>query len=442
MDIIESLPPVIRILLNEDLTVLHNRRQARPFLQRLIPELRQQTEWTLANSSSIYDDPISALPGFLVWATRSMDPFSHRGKCSLEECRINGARSFARSLGLYADTIVLHDVFTSCLSVTPQMNDDQLFDFVNDALVLKTLEPLIKAGAIRFQLGRIPLCKHCYGEFRKQVETVSSELTAAFASEISVRRSKDFIFVSTGKLYDPPIDLALKVSGELEKDITTGKSIKEIARAEFEHIVHDAVNAALLDMCYAEHSHATLFSSSRLDLLSIRAIEKTAPSLNEIDAWESARSVKLPWIGDLSVSQVVELRERASKALPAFRKTMRRACAPGFNKEKHVAKIISQLRAESAETADELRSVNRPAKKLFRGLLGALGLTISMYGLAAAYTSAAAAVSSLGGLTALLSLLHTSHHQTGRQLDRLKSRPAYVLLKAQEIAKQNHASHC
>jgi hypothetical protein len=102
----ETIPPVIRILLDEDLTPLKRHKDINAFFTRLMPELLQQAEWS---SKHWAHEQESVIPNdaFSIVLSRTMDPFDSSGKCWDRECRIRAAHHFARTIGLYADVVTL-----------------------------------------------------------------------------------------------------------------------------------------------------------------------------------------------------------------------------------------------------------------------------------------------------------------------------------------------
>lgn len=231
--------------------------------------------------------------------------------------------------------------------------------------------------------------------------------------------------VHFGKMYDPPLHFYSSLDPEELRNIDLSKDNSELCRKHLTSHLERVIAQVLLDLHSAHRLQSTLFSASRLDLLAIKTIEEAAPRLADIEMWEEERSIELPWVKDLSPGQVLQLREEAADALPSFRTLMNQLFAGAI--QPSVA--IPQLRSEAAELAAHLKAMDLPGEKKFRNLVGTLGLTISVYGFATGFLPPAAA---LGTLLSMLGLLHQSAHKENEELEKLKSRPAYVLLKAQE----------
>ena len=147
----ENVPPAIRILLDEKLSVSPKPAETKRFFRRLLPELRQQAEWTLESFHYEDSDPSAARSGFVVTASGTLNPFAHRGICAIPRCRVAAAEHFARTVGLYADVITIPDVISPRLTHRARLTNAELLEFVTDVVVLKALQPLIDTGIVRFK---------------------------------------------------------------------------------------------------------------------------------------------------------------------------------------------------------------------------------------------------------------------------------------------------
>jgi hypothetical protein len=103
---------------------------------------------------------------------------------------------------------------------------------------------------------------------------------------------------------------------------------------------------------------------------------------------------------------------------------------PTASKPAQIRKIVEALREESAEVDAELRAVNFGRGERFRNVAGLLALTVSVYGFAAEFVPATAA---LTGLMSALALIHQDSRKAHQERDRLQARPGFVLLKAKEL---------
>ncbi len=154
---IELVPPVIRILLDEDVSGLRRSSEVNRFLKKLLPELRQQAVWTFDHFEYTDHHPI---PSRLVATTSGrLNPFDDTSTCSNPACRVQSAKHFATTAGLYADIVTVPDNLSAMLFMKDHLTARDLDHMANDLRVIKTLEPLIRAGIARFRRAAIPLCR-------------------------------------------------------------------------------------------------------------------------------------------------------------------------------------------------------------------------------------------------------------------------------------------
>jgi len=155
----------------------------------------------------------------------------------------------------------------------------------------------------------------------------------------------------------------------------------------------------------------------------------------EFRAFEDSRAFDLPWVSELNPSQILQLREEASKAIPSLRELLARATTSDGSEptDSSGASIISELRAQAEEVRAELSVKKTKSARYWRTAYGVLGLGISAYGV-----STDQALAAMGGLLPIIQLLieHRTTHES--DTEKLKTRPGYVLVKAQDILAHAH----
>ena len=106
MDYLEIAPPIIRLVLEENLSAFDNPRDFSQSYKTLFPELRRQSKWSLDNYRYIDHPDSSGLPkGLIVTSSGGLNPLSQYAVCHAPRCRAAVAKSIAQTLGLYADVI-------------------------------------------------------------------------------------------------------------------------------------------------------------------------------------------------------------------------------------------------------------------------------------------------------------------------------------------------
>jgi hypothetical protein len=427
----ENVPPAIRILLDEKLSVSPKPTETKRFFRRLLPELRQQAEGTLKSFQYADSDAPAAPNGFVITASGTLNPFGHRGICAHPRCRVAAAEHFVRTVGLYADMITIPDAISPRLAYGGRLTNAELLDFVTDVLVLKALQPLIEASIVRFRNPTAAYCEVHYRQFEEQVDQATLALLPLLQPELKFHWTKDYLEMDMGRLYEPSIINMTALPEATRRELEAGRSVEDVGREIFEKSLRSILKQVLDDLNSASKINSALFSASRLDMLSLNALEGVSHDPARIDIWEAERSVELPWVNRLAPVEIARLREEAAVALPRLREKMLRAFTPGTTVKPQ--DVIGELRADAAEVEAELKSLNIKRGSRFRTVAGILGVTMAVYG----FADPGNAGTALGSLVSLLGLLHVSARKDEQDFTKAKSRPGYVLLKAREML-QHH----
>jgi hypothetical protein len=294
------------------------------------------------------------------------------------------------------------------------------------AVALAPLLPLIQARIIRFRSPWRSMCEGCKEVFAREVEATSQEVLKAFRGDFKVKRKKDGgFFVTTGKAFEPTVFLHSTKSPKIFP------SNHEYAAAA----VAEQVRQVLWTAREASMTRGSIFTNSRVGLAGMLQLEGRLPDRKTLLLFDGDRTFELPWVSQLSAEQILQLREEASLALPAFRERLARAfvrTGPEVNKQTS-RELISELRAQAAEVRAELTAKRKNSARYWKTTYGVLGLALSVYGVATDQV-----VSAIAGLLPILQLL--INHKTGHEADvaKLTTRPGYVLVKAQDLLEHAH----
>lgn len=426
----ENLPPVMRVLLEEDWGYLKSFSDFSKRFKRIAPEISAQAEYGLEHYDYYGDKPNSD-SGFIVTASGGLNPFSDRHVCAAPDCRIKNAKEFAGTLGLYADIITIPDPFSWALADNKKPKNDEIFWVLKQMLVVRELYPLIQAGVVRFWSGGTGYCSGCYQKVNSKIEECADTLIEDLDRYLQVEVVGDVLLLKmTGRL-ETPATAHYKLRASDKKKISAGASIHDIAKRIAAEDIRNSLRETMVELNYSEKISSVLFSTSRRDLFALNRIDNDAPSISKLAVWEKARSIQLPWVSKLSVEQIVRLREEAADALPAFRGTFASHIASPSSTVSSVEGKIEALRESAFEVERELKSLKLPAERRFRNIAGSLGISVSVYGFAAGFAAPAVA---LGGLMSLLGLVHASARHDDQKASALKAKPGYVLLKAKEMS--------
>lgn len=301
----------------------------------------------------------------------------------------------------------------------------------NDAMVLAVLRPLLEAGIFQFLSPFYAACQACSDAWHTRIENLAKSIFEEIRSDLNAKLVGESIEIRTEGFFGTPMIQLRKLLPDEQHALKSGTKLESIVQKVMESELCGQIGSTLHALRDASSLGAITFSDSRVSLMAARDMDGLRPPYTEIENWEASRSATLPWIGDLSMEQVVILREEADSALPRFRERLQTLMtAPQKDTKIDSAAIASELRAEAAEVEAELGALNMKGRNRARNARGILGLTVAVYGFAGEFMDPALA---LTGLSVLLHQLHESHSKDAQQENLLHSQPAYVLAKAKEL---------
>ena len=341
------------------------------------------------------------------------------------------AQHIARSIGLYGDTVIVADRFTSTIMQVDRWSAGALHWFAGNILVLLTLLPLFDAGVFRFYRSEIAYCEFHLRQFLTRLDSATEAVLEDVGSQIKYHVENDTLVIESEFIHQQPLIFNAPLTKRLRTRLQKGVPIETLGRELIQSNLSDEVFESFLDLQNASRFKAVTFSNSRISLLTAKFMERAAPSQDDIEAWEASRSATLPWVKALSVSQIIQLRAEAATALPRLRTVLASTMTNSNSDEKATRNLVKRLQQEAEEVSSELNALKFPQRERERVGLGLLGLTLSIYGMAGDVPLQAMAVT---GLVTILGLLHTTRRGDHQEYAKLISRPGYVLLKAKELA--------
>jgi len=340
-----------------------------------------------------------------------------------------------------ADRVVIGDGLTSQLAFTAKFSAEQLYSFAATAAVVRELKPLIEAGVITFRQVSSAFHRHCYEAFVRESDTIADQIVNEVCDSITGTVDNGTLYVDMSTITSPgePNLLMRKLGTAANAMKRQNASPTEMARIAFREHMRQAMRDTFISMKASSRLGGVFVSGSRPTLRAVRHFDTLGggrhAASNQIDVWEAARSAELPWLRDLSVAQVLRVRNEAQSALPRLRERLSGALKTMPSDEESVQKLVQELRVEAEDLRAEFNVFIRNRDAAFRNVSGVLGITISLYGFGAGFVPPAAA---LGSLMSLLALLHTAQRREIADETQLMSKPAYVLLKAREILDHGH----
>ncbi len=422
IDVLPDVPPALLLILNE-LKGCTSQSDARRRIKGMLTDLRDQSEVFLLESNerkSYSRNPLR----FDIHLHGALDLLSGEG-CSELPCRVQSAERIARSVGLIADRVWMTDLLSERFIDFGRVTNAKLDQVLDDVLILSSLLPLILAGVVRFRTPFVATCSACDLEFQIQLKNTADELYTKFRRDFKLDRNENGSFVvDTGKCFEP----RLYFHG-------IGKNDDILTSSEFaKHEILDQLHTIFWVAREASFTGGAVFSNSRLGLSGLLQKEGRLPDRRTLLMIDKAREFDVPWVSELNASQIVQLREEASNALPAFREHISQALSAA-EPDQGIApsSIISELREQSHEVRSELEAKRKHSSRYWKCTYGLLGLGLSAYGIAADQI-----LPGVAGLLPVLQLL--INHQTGHEseISKLTSRPGFVLVKAQDILAHAH----
>ena len=420
-----DVPPALSLLLAE-VVQCTSWLDARRRVKDILPTLRDQSETFLVESTERLGYSRDALR-FDIHLHGGLDLLMGDGCINLE-CRIHSADRVARSVGLIADRVWLTDTLSEKFLSFGRATNAKLDDVISDVEVLKRLLPLIEAGVIRFRSPWIPTCAGCASEFDHQIDHTASEMTKVFRRDFRIEQRGDGGFTAhTGKCFEPPLVMRSYKSGM--ETIPTARSYAEYAIAR-------EVRSTLWVAREASLTGGSILSNSRLGLSGLLQQEGRLPDRRSLLLLDRERELSVPWVSELNAAQIVQLREEASKALPAFRNCIAKALSISDSEvspSRSSNSIVAELREQAQEVRSELEIKRASSSRYWKTTYGLLGLGLSAYGVATDQL-----LPGIGGLLPVLQLLisHKSGHEA--DVEKLRTRPGYVLVKAQDLLAHSH----
>lgn len=419
---IEDLPdvPPALLMLIAELAKSHSDTDARKRIRGMLHELRNQSEVFIEESmgrEGYVKNPLS----FDVHLHGALDILSGSG-CAAMQCRVKTADQIARSVGLFADTVWLTDNLSEMFLDFGRATNAKIEIILDNVFVLSRLLPLILSGVVKFRSPWIPTCSSCLQDFEERIISATQGVAENFLGDFEVEHSKnDEYFIDTGSCFDP----RLVFRGVFSKAPTA----KEAA----EKTIYNELRSAFFVAREAALSGGSVFSNSRIGMAGLMRSEGRMFDRQALLRMDKEREFQIPWVSDLDAAQIVQLRQEASSALPAFREKMARMLGSHGALGSSSDEVVVALREQAVEVRNELKINQSNSGRYWKTAFGILGLGVSAYGVANGDVA-----TGISGLLPIIQLMidHKKDHKA--EASRIISQPGYVLVKAQDILSHAH----
>ncbi len=448
---LEDLPPVIQILKDEKFFDLKKPEDVENKLSDsgLMKDLREQAEWSFDHYSFVDSQDSGHHGDFVMTMSSSMSPFHDFGKCSGRACFDSFTDKFAKIVGLYVDRVILADSFTEFFALETSPKPTPILHLTNSIRALSTLLPFIEKGIISFGNPSPGYCESCY----KDIADTIAGATAGLVGPTETNFTYDFeqhsgkkCVVFSSPLYSSNEDHPLSNIYPLKKgDIVSltrafqnrntekkEERIRQIVNELFVRSLQSDLGSVLHDASLAQSTNSVFATGLRLENLFLAEIDNNRPDVSEIERWEDLRAVDLPYVKELSVDDILILREEAQHSLPRLRQLMgQRLRGSDEDSDQAVFDVIAELRDQLNEVEDEINSLSLTKERRYRFGMGGLALSFVIYGLCAGPAIVTAA--SVAGLLSTIAHLRSHERECDDKLAQVQSKPAFTLFKAKEI---------
>lgn len=446
-----NLPPVVQILKEEKFFDLEKPEDLMSKLSDsgLVKDLKIQAEWSCSNFSYADRQELEPRGDFLITASSSMSPFHYMGKCSNERCFDDFIDKFAKIIGLYVDRAVLTDTFTGRFLHGQKFPFEFDVHFRNQIRALSRLLPFIDKGIISFANPSRAYCEHCYKKLKDSIASATASLADDSKKELKYHFKKygeESALVIESPLYSGnethPISsvfLLEKVQlAKIERVLESKNKGKR--KQQIFDIINDiylkdlkrTVEDVLFDVDLSRHIKSVFTAGTRLENLYLRELDNNRPDINNIESWENLRAIDLPYIKELSVDEILILREEAQNSLPKFRQLIGQGLkGSGEASDKAIFDVVAELKEQLNEVEVEINSLSLTKEKRYRFGMAGLALSFVVYSL---YTDQAiVTATSVAGLLTTLAHLRSDERECDAKMAQIQSKPAFTLFKAKEI---------
>jgi hypothetical protein len=345
---------------------------------------------------------------------------------------MHSARQIARLIALYADVAYIPDTFSTAFEFHQQWTIKDSRWLLQQLALLFEVVPLINAGILKFYGNTYAVCRTCKKELAKQLQDAAWKVVEEHYRTISVTRE------GRSRLLVDPTDvdetalihrhvLTKTESRRLRADPVNG--MQTIGLRAYSKALAEESSSILMASRVNESAGGITLTGSRANALMVQQLDSSLPEVGELQKWEASRATKLPWIRDLTLDQLLQLREEAAKALPRFRARMATAFGNcNVSGEDKVTAVINELREEALTVEQEIKALRLPGESRFRTLLGSVTVAAAVFGATLDPTTSAAV-----GLISALSNIHSANRADNHRRDTLTSRPGFVLLRSSDL---------
>jgi hypothetical protein len=311
---------------------------------------------------------------------------------------------------------------------------------------IKVFAPFINERIIKFRTPLNYCCANCNATIETEINNYL-ELNIDLDADMSINileKSQKFKMISVDNYdlmssYDmsllflqiPKREQSCLAKLSVGDKVTIKVKDNSYILEQIKNLLKNYLENVLLSTFSANRTSSLFISKSTMDTLFLSSIDKNKPQQSEIEVWEAMRSINLPWVGELDISQILTLRHQASASLESLRENLSLALMQGG--EKKATEVVSEITSKVTELKQEIMAndIVKRSSKRYSAAFGSLAITLVVYGLAS--NVPVAAIGSVAALLATLSHMRTTEKEQEEKHAKIVTSPAYALLKAQDL---------
>jgi len=344
-------------------------------------------------------------------------------------------------VALYADRTVIPDPFTHVFAFHHSHAPIYMIDLLR---VLEVLTPFIRAGLLELgppleNQGALP------ADVKIAFMDTANELTEAYSSDlcgsIEEVEGDQVVFVKGLPIPDcedvpmgRPVSVLDTTEGleRLTAEFRAVGDLPVIRNAAAQEVAR-VMRGITQEMLFAASAHATTTVGARPDIQFLTRFQESGGRYGIDQDLAQVSALSLPWVADLQPTELLELRDRAGRALPAFRALLASHLSNGLSGQE----IVRELRAQAEEVDAEICAIEKQHDKLYR--FGIEALAISFFGYALSTAQPGVIGASLAAIVAALAHVQSTLRDSESKRAKLITNPAVVLMESQRLLDERTA---
>lgn len=270
--------------------------------------------------------------------------------CQKYVCRLNNLERLARFSALYADTVLIRDPFEVHKNQKDELEPYALQLLRDDVIIslelIYYLRPLIDNGVVGFARSNFHLCRDCFlegigldnEEYQHKISQAKAHLKVKYANEakftlktnqksrtlqLHVEAPEYLINHSSLWVSSPKIQSMFQKPNFMHKPYQLSKG-ELLASKVLDHLINPLVSDIFVQNYYANVYHTQYISDREIEIEVMNVInEEEITDIN--NKMMQTLSHSLPYIDDVDISKLVNLRKEEGESFRVYRDAIKQA---------------------------------------------------------------------------------------------------------------------